>query len=469
MKIINRLRNCALLSIFALMCGLTLSAKQPNVVFILADDLGIGGLNCFGTDFLETPNIDKLCADGMKFTNGIAAHPICMPSRMSILSGQYGPRTGGHRVADKYKKNAHLIKHVVPANSGLALEKITIAECFKEAGYNTAHYGKWHAGFYRPNLHPRYQGFDEAYACRGHYDVTKADPKIELPEGQDTSEYFTTKALKFMEQSKKEEKPFFLYLPYYLVHAPLETKKEYIDHFKEKLADREFVGRHANEKVPIIAAMTKHLDDCVARVLNKLKELELEEETIVIFTSDNGCFEPTFNGETRGQKGQVYEGGMRVPYIFKWMGKIKAGSESAERINHLDLYPTLLAMTNQQKPADYPLDGVDLSPLLYQKTNQLDSRQLYCYHPNYDVFNPRKKQWVYTWRNVIYDGDYKLIHDVEYDRFELFNLASDPQEKNNLSQSNPEKLSSLRNKLKTWMFDIGAPKIQPNPDYKPND
>ena len=461
---INKWMLVALLLISSALSG---ASEKPNVVFVLADDLGYGGLNCYGTDFLETPALDKLCNEGMKFTNGIAAHPICMPSRMSILSGQYGPRTGGHRVADKHKGKEHLIKHKVPELSGLALEKITIAECFKKAGYKTAHYGKWHAGFYKPNLHPRYQGFDEAYACRGHYNVGGADPKIDLPEGQDSSEFFTTMALDFMEQSDKEEKPFFLYLPYYLVHHPLETKPDYIKHFQKKLAGHEFLARRGEESVPVVAAMTKHLDDCVGRVLTKLKDLGLEENTIVIFTSDNGSFLEDFNGESRGKKGQVYEGGMKVPYIVKWPAKIQAGSESAERINHLDLYPTLLEMCNIKPEPNYPLDGLDISPILYQEATELPSREFYCYHPNYDVFNPRVKKWIYTWRNVIYDGDFKLIHDVEYNKYELYNLAEDPSEKNNLSSINPEKLATMSNKLNDWMKGIGAPAIEKNPTYLP--
>ncbi len=342
---------------------LTVHASPPNVVFILADDLGYGGLHCYGNAWMETPNIDRLCGQGMKFTNGYSSHPTCQPSRIAILSGQYAPRTGGYRVVDHHRGQEHLIKFIVPQLTGLALEKITFAEQFKSNGYTTAMYGKWHAGNYKPELHPRHQGFDEAHVCRGHYDDSRTDPPLKLPEGVDSSEYFTGEAIKFMESAVKREQPFFLYMPYYLVHAPFETRQDYIDHFTEKLAGMKLLDRNA-DRVPIYAAMTRHLDDCVGRLLESLKQMGIEENTIVVFTSDNGSYSADLVGGYRGQKGDVYEGGLRVPYIFKWPGIIKAGSVCKERITHVDLYPTFLELAGVKPPGDHILDGISLAGLL---------------------------------------------------------------------------------------------------------
>ena len=289
----------------------------PNVLFILVDDLGYGGLGCYGTDWLETPRIDRLCAEGMKFTNGYASHATCQPSRIAIMSGQVAPRTGGYRVMEHHRGKEHLIRYEVPKLQGLPVEKTSIAEAFQAAGYRTALYGKWHAGNYRPDLHPRFHGFEEAHVCRGHYDDKRSDPPLELPEGMDSSEYFTGEAIRFMEQTQEEQKPFFLVMSYYLVHAPFETRADYIAYFQQKLAGRAFQDRKP-ERIPIYAAMTKHLDECVGRLLDALDEMGCVENTLVVFTSDNGSYTPDLTGGYRGLKGGVYEGGLRVPYIFRW-------------------------------------------------------------------------------------------------------------------------------------------------------
>ncbi|VGO19223.1 sulfatase [Pontiella sulfatireligans] len=437
---------------------------QPNVVFILADDLGYGGLHCYGTDWLETPNIDRLRSEGMKFTNGYADHPTCQPSRIAILSGQYAPRTGGYRVMEHHRGKEHLIKYIVPKLTGLQLDKVTFAEQFKANGYATAMYGKWHAGNYKNELHPRYHGFDEAYVCRGHYDDSRTDPPLKLPEGMDSNEYFTGEAIKFMKASVKKEQPFFLYMPYYLVHAPFETRQDYIDHFEKKLKGQEFISRKP-ENVPVVAAMTKHLDDCVGRLMAALKEMNLEEDTIVIFTSDNGSYCADLVGGYRGQKGDVYDGGLRVPYIFKWPGKIGAGSECAERITHVDLYPTFLDLAGVERPQNHPLDGEVLTPLLTGKSKTLPARSIVCYYPKYGAYNEKTKLWKYPWRNVIFDGDFKLRENVEYSTFELYNLKDDPKEEHDLSKSHPEKMQQLTQKLRRWEKEVGAPELTLNPDY----
>lgn len=437
---------------------------RPNIVFILADDLGYGGLHCYGTEWLETPNIDRLSCEGMKFMNGYASHPTCQPSRIAILSGQAAPRTGGYRVKDHHKGQENLIKYKVPELTGLALDKITLAECFKEAGYTTAMYGKWHAGNYKKELHPRFHGFDEAHECNSHYDVKRSDPPVELPEGMDFSEYYTGEAIKFMEKAKADKQPFFLYMPYFLVHAPFETRPDYIAHFEKKLEGIIFMDRNA-DRIPIVAAMTKHLDDCVGRLLAALAAMGLEENTIVVFTSDNGSYCQDLVGDCRGTKGDVYEGGLRVPYMFRWPGKIEAGTVNLERITHIDLYPTFLELTGVDRPENYPLDGESLAGILTGKSEALPERSIVCYYPKYAQFNEKTKTWKYPWRNVIFDGDFKLRENVEYGTYELFNLKDDPLEAKNLASSQPEKLQYLQRKLRDWEKSVGATPLQQNPDY----
>ena len=439
--------------------------SRPNVIFILADDLGYNGLHCYGNRWLETPNIDKLYSEGMHFTNGIAAYPTCQPSRMALLSGQYGPRTGGYRVSEKHKGFENLIKYIVPEKTNLALEKITIAEAFKNAGYTTAMWGKWHVGN-ETTTHPSKQGFDEGISATGHYKLQHPSPSVTLPKGVCAEEYFTDLAINFMKRAEQNKKPFFIYMPYYFVHKPLEAKQEYIDHFKKKLKDIDFQSKdkHPDES-PVIAAMTKQLDACVGKLLNSVTEMGIQDNTIIIFTSDNGSYNEDFTGKNRGKKGDTYEGGMKVPYIFAWPGKIKPGSVSEEHIIGVDIYPTLLSLAGVQPPKNYPLDGENLAPILLGKESKLPERRLFCFYPKYAQFNKNKQRWTFSWRNVMYENDLKLIEYPEYGEYELFDLKNDPEEKNNISGKNPEQTKTLTGKLHQWLQDINAPKLIPNPNY----
>ena len=467
------------------------SQKKPNVLLILADDLGYNGLHCYGNEWLKTPNIDKLFSQGIHFKNGYSAAPVCQPSRIAILSGQYSPRTGGYRVVDRFKGKEDLIKYIVPKLTGMALDKITIAEAFKSAGYTTAMYGKWHAGNYKPSLHPRYQGFDEAYKCAGYFDTHKADPKVILPPGMDLPEYFTQKATEFMEKAHNEGKPFFLYMPYFLVHGSSRDNPIDVNFFKrhkdtnlpiDDKSDKTNITKDINYYktalkgiVPydknfayeaVIAGKTTHLDECIGELMKTVARLGIEKDTIIIFTSDNGSPSHLFDTPYRGRKGETYDGGMHVPYIFVWPGKIKAESVSSERIIGVDLYPTLLNLTGIKPPENYPLDGANLAPILLNKEKSLPPRAIYCYYPKYAGYRPATRHWTDSWRNVIFDGNYKLIEYPEYAQYELYNLKDDPEETTNLVNAEPERKNTLIKKLHQWMIDINAPKLTPNPNYK---
>lgn len=440
------------------------SEAVPNVLFILADDLGYEGLGCFGNEFLETPHLDRMAQQGMKFTNGLAPAPTCLPSRAAILSGQYSPRTGCYRVADKHKGKEQYLPFEMPENHGLALENITIAEQFKSAGYTTAVYGKWHANFYRPQLHPRYQGFDEAIEIGGHYKA-RTDPKGLIQPEVNSADFITDKAIGFMEKSVAEDQPFFLYLPYYLVHAPLESIPEYVEHFKHKLADRPILSRQGLEGVATVAAMTKHLDDCAGRLFQTLEKLGIEKDTLIVFTSDNGCFQEDYNGDLRAKKGDHYEGGMRVPYIFKWAGVIPENSTCDERIIGVDLYPTFLELAGIERASEHPLDGVSLRSLLDGSSESLQERALYCFHPKADVFQKNTGRWRWPWENVMYLGDYKLLERPFSSEIELYNLKTDGQEKHDLAKVEPERLQNMTQQFQKWKRDIGAPTPVENLGY----
>ena len=451
----------------ALSCTLTCSANadtKPNVILILADDLGIGGLNCTGNPLLETPHIDKMADQGIKFSKGLSPYPTCKPSRAAILSGQYGPRTGVYRVSNKHIGEESKIKYNVPENSVLPLESTTIAEAFKSAGYKTAMFGKWHASN-DSDGHPKYHGFDEAISSTGHQKAIKTVPEIEIPKGSFAADVMTQKAERFIDASHKEAKPFFLFMPYYLVHKPLEARPDYIAHFKEKYASAKLTGKHPDD-AHVLAAMTKMLDDCVGQISQKLEELKIAENTIIIFTSDNGAYDENFTNKLTGTKGLTYEGGLRVPYIFQWKGKIPSGITCDERITGVDLYPSLLKLANITPPQDHILDGADISPLLLNKAADFIAKDIFCYYPKYAKISKKTKRWIDSWRNVIYSGDLKLIEYPEYNEYELFDLNNDPFEKTNLASKHPEKLETLKNKLHTWLIEIDAPKLELNKDYQ---
>ena len=235
-------------------------------------------------------------------------------------------------------------------------------------------------------------------------------------------------------------------------------------HLVKKLKGKTFLDRKPR-RVPVYAAMTKHLDDCVGRLLDALSKMGIEENTIVVFTSDNGAYTPDLVGDLRGQKGDVYDGGLKVPYIFKWPGKIEPGSQNTERITHVDLYPTFVDLAKVGRPENYPLDGESLAGMLIGKSNALPDRPIVCYYPKYGQYNEKSKVWKYPWRNVIFDGNYKMREVVEYGTYELYNLKDDPGESKNLASKQPEKLQLMQQKLERWKREVGAPSLELNPDY----
>ena len=432
---------------------------RPNIVFILADDLGWTDVGCYGSKYYETPHIDRMAAAGMKFTSGYTCGPNCQPTRAALMSGQYGPRTGVYTVGSIDRFNWQS-RPLVPVENveQLAPEKITIAEALKKAGYATGLFGKWHLGG-GPLHRPSNQGFDEAIVSMGKHFEFVTQPKVEVAPEVYLADFLTDRAIGFIEKHQRE--PFFLCLHHFAVHAPYDAKQDLIAKFNDKPP----VGGH---KSPVYAAMIASVDQSVGRVLAKLDELKLAENTLVIFTSDNGGVGGyaaagitgaggiTDNAPLRGGKGMLYEGGIRVPYVFLWPNKVAPGTVCHEPINSVDLYPTLLELAGAKPEPNYPLDGTSYVPCLTGGGRaKLPREAIYWHFPGY--LGAGRDSWRTTPAGAIRAGDWKLQEFFEDGRLELYDLKNDLGEKHDLASEQPEVVKELHAKLVAWRKSIGAP------------
>ncbi len=441
------------------LAGTGSEAQRPNIVFILADDLGYTDLACFGSKYYETPNIDRLASQGIRFTSGYTCGPNCAPTRAALLSGQYGPRTGIYTVGsiERFNWRSRPLRPVDNVTR-LPLDKITLAQTLKKAGYATALFGKWHLGD-EGAYHPNQRGFDEALVSMGQHFNFVTHPAINYPKDAYLADFLTDRAVDFIRRHK--DGPFFLYLPHFAVHKPLQAKDDLVGKFKPKAA----AGGHNN---PTYAAMIYSVDESVGRVVALLDELKIAEKTLVIFSSDNGgvggyvregvkqAGDVTDNAPLRGGKGMLYEGGIRVPYIFRWPGKIPKGATCDQPINSVDLYPTLLEVAGAQPPNNYRLDGVSYFKLLTSGgKSALDRNAVYWHFPGY--LGAGAGSWRTTPAGAIRSGDWKLVEFFEDRRLELYNLSEDIGEKNNLAETQPARLREMHNRLVAWRKKIKAP------------
>jgi arylsulfatase A-like enzyme len=452
-------RTPALLAAIAGVALGAFAADKPNIIFILADDLGYTDVACYGSKYYETPNIDRLAKQSIRFTSGQTCGPNCQPTRAALMSGQYMPRTGVYTVGsiDRFDWRSRPLRPVDNVTQ-LPLDKITIAQSLKKAGYATAMFGKWHLGNAAAH-HPGKRGFDEAIESAGaHFDFV-TNPKVDYLKGQYLADFLTDNAVDFIRRHK--DGPFFLYLPHFGVHAPHEAKADLIEKFKPKPP----AGGHYD---PTYAAMIYSVDESVGRILALLDELKLAEKTLVIFSSDNGGVggyqregikkekSITDNAPLRGGKGMLYEGGVRVPYIFRWPGKIPVGTQCDTPINSVDLYPTLLEVAGAPPPPDYPLDGTSYFKLLTSGGKVTLKRDaIYWHFPGY--LGAGENSWRTTPAGAIRSGDWKLIDFFEDGRLELYNLRDDLGEKNNLAAKMPDKAKELHAKLVAWRQELKAP------------
>jgi len=445
----------ACLSIEAGKCeGRPKSDRVPNIVLILADDLGWADLGCYGNTYHQTPNLDRLAAQGMRFTDAYAASSVCSPTRSSIMSGKYPARNdltiwlGGHSPAGAKLLDA-------PFATELALEEVTIAEALRAVGYATASVGKWHLG--AEPFYPEHQGFDlnvagtSAGSPAGGYFLPN---KMNLPgaqKGEYLTDRLTDEALDFIDAHQRG--PFFLYLPYHVVHTPIQGKKALIALYEKRMKPGQ---KNTN---PAYAAMVHTLDENVGRIMAKLDELRLADQTAVFFFSDNGGYHRvTSNAPLRAGKGYSYEGGHREPLIVRLPGRVEAGSVSSTPVASVDFYPTILQLAGA--PGDprhnASLDGTSIVPLL-EGTGLPQRDAIYWHYPHY---SPQGG----TPSGAIRVGDFKLIEFFEDGHLELYNLAEDIGEATDLVDAMPEMARKLHEMLVAWRKRVDAKMPSPNPN-----
>jgi arylsulfatase A-like enzyme len=431
------------------------SPKKPNIILILADDLGYMDCGFTGSKTFETPNLDALAQKGMVFKNAYAGAGNCAPSRACLLSGQYSPRHGVFAVGSTTRGPLSKMR-VVPVKNNPKLngDIVTVAEALKNQGYTTALYGKWHLGKDAAHL-PKAQGFDD------YFDSRADNPNKKRDEPNDPKGIYslTQKAMQFVTDNK--EKPFFLYLAHHAIHSSIEARPSSIERFKKKGLDN---------KAALYAGSIYDLDDGVGLLLAQLKKLGLEENTLIIFTSDNGSTQQSSQEPLRGNKGGYYEGGIREPFIAYWKGTITPSLNETPTINQ-DLYPTFLDAAQAQIP-NY-LDGESLLPILKNKTKTTKRQGIFWHFPGYlndPVIRGRDKDFRTRPVTVMRKGDWKIhLYHEEWllnggknkiatnNAVEIYNLKTDEGERNNVANSNPQKRDELLNDLLAWMKKTNAP------------
>ncbi|RJP19009.1 MAG: DUF4976 domain-containing protein [Candidatus Omnitrophota bacterium] len=450
------------------------SDQKLNIIFILVDDLGWSDLGCYGADLHETPNIDRLARQSMKFTDAYAASPVCTPTRASIMTGKHPARlhmTVWRENSLDPPRDRQLIPPVTQNN--LPHDQFTIAEALKQAGYFTAHVGKWHLG--GAEHYPETQGFDvniggtlwgapysffHPYSGWRTPDEFRYVPHLEFGQpGEYLTDRLTDEAIRIL--NRVHDRPFFLHLAYHTVHTPIEGKPELVRYYKNKIQPG------MNHQNAGFAAMVHSLDENVGRILSKIEELGVAENTVIFFFSDNGGYinryrdDPapvTSNHPLRSGKGSLYEGGIRAPLMIRWPGVTTAGSICRQPVCSTDFYPTILSMANAEGDAVHnaDLDGVNLTPLLRNAEAQWD-RDVLCWHYPHYYFYPAT-----TPVSAIRKGNWKLLEHFEDNRLELFDLENDLGEKNDLAETMPDKANELQDQLIAWRVNVNAQLPSPN-------
>lgn len=475
------------------------TADRLNFVVILVDDLGWADLSCYGSTFFETPHLDRMAADGIRFTNGYAACAVCSPTRTSLQTGLYPARThvtdwiraefqGGTIPSDgknptEYIKRPNWELACPPNGLFLELEYLTIAEYLKSAGYVTGHIGKWHLG--QESHFPEHQGYDSNFAgCDlgqppSYFDpYTSNNPKYifpsEVASPRQKGEYLTDResaeAVRFIEVNK--DRPFFLHLAHYAVHTPLQGKAELVDKYREKNRQREHdateqTSRQNNvQNNAVYAAMVQSVDESTGTILAAIDRLGLTGKTVILFTSDNGgLLGPTNNSPLRSGKGYPYEGGIRVPWIVRCPGVIPSGQVSAEPVITCDIFPTLADFAtaavktpiSTRSPSTIAVDGESLRPILLGKSAEFTGkgRPLFWHYPHYRFENNPAELPPYS---IIQEDGWKLIkfYHSGGPKYELYHLAADLAETKELSVAASERVEEMNDTLEKWLNTTGA-------------
>ncbi len=447
--------------------------KKTNIVYLIADDLGYAELGCYGQKKIKTPNIDKLASQGMKFTQHYSGNPVCAPSRCVLMTGKHS----GHAQVRGNKqvggKEGWKLGSTTGGQWPLKAGTVTVAGILKDAGYRTGAFGKWGLGRVGTTGDPNKQGFDHffGYICQRQAHTYYPnhlwrDGKVEWieankggKEGAYSHDLIANEALKFVKANK--DKPFFLYVPFTIPHVALQVPEDSLAEYKGKWPDPPYMGDkgyfpHPNPRA-CYAAMVTRMDRDVGRIMSLLKELNLEDNTIVMFTSDNG---PTFNGGSdsaffesarplRGLKGSVYEGGIRVPFIVRWPAKVKAGSVSEHICAFWDFLPTCCELIGVDAPSD--IDGISILPtLLTQRGKQKKHKYLY---------------WELRGRQGVRMGRWKAVRTNPNKKIQLYDLDKDIGEQNDIADANPEILTKMAELMKTGRTES---KVFPLPKPKPS-
>jgi arylsulfatase A-like enzyme len=428
---------------------------KPNVVVFLIDDLGWKDLGCQGSPFYETPHIDRLAAQGMRFTTAYSACTVCSPTRAALLTGQYPARLhltdwiAGHQ-RPYAKLSPPDWRKYLPAGT------LTAAKALKSAGYVTASVGKWHLG--GPDSYPEMLGFDVNVAGThmgsppSYFSPYRIPTLPDGPAGEYLTDRLTAEAERFIAANK--DRPFFLYVPHYTVHNPLQAKKEKVAKYEAKAKPGDF-----NYK-PVYAAMIESLDESVGRVMKALDDLKLADRTVVIFTSDNGgLLANTPSAPLRAGKGSAYEGGVRVPHIVRWPGVVAPGSTCADPVITMDVFATILDVAPVKEDVKGPRDGRSLVPLLRGQA-ALPERPLFWHYPHYHPGGA-------TPYSAVRLGDWRLVEFFEDGRTELYHLGDDPGESTDLAAKHAERTAQLQKVLADWRTEVGAQVPVPNPRYDP--
>jgi len=455
--------------------------QKPNFVFFLVDDLGWTDPGCFNSSFYETPNIDRLASDGMRFTNAYAACPVSSPTRASIMTGKYPARINttdffGAWQPEEWRRNTPLLPAAYQEK--MPHEELTIAEALKSHGYNTFFAGKWHLG--PEGWFPEDQGFDVnkggierggPYGGKRYFSPYGNERLSDGPDGEHLPDRLATEASKFIEINKNN--PFLTYLSFYSVHTPLIGRPDLVEKYKKKalsvdstlirfIPEGKRMARQVQEHA-VYAAMVEAMDQAIGKVMSKLKDLNLLENTIVIFMSDNGGLStsegsPTSNLPLRAGKGWLYEGGIREPMIISWPGVTKKGSVCDFPVTSTDFYPTILDMADLEPLNEQHIDGISISRLLKGKKLK-NKRPIFWHYPHYGNQGGQPGSAVRL-------GSYKLIHFYYNDVYELYNLDTDIGEQNNLVEELPEKVEELKRILDEWRMNVDARIPTVNPDYQ---
>ena len=450
----------------SLLCSALSASEKPNIIYINADDYGIMDSGFMGRAEYKTPNLDKLAASGMVFTNAYSPAANCAPSRAICLSGQSAPRHGVYTVKNSDRGNSKTRK-IIPIENTLHLadDNLTLPAALKQAGYKTGHFGKWHV-----TEDPLKSGCDvnfggsEAGGTNKYFSPYGSRMKslTDGPKGEHLPKRLTDEAIKFMKANKGE--PTFVHLAYYQVHTPIQPRMDLVPKYE---------GVEGIE--PKYAALVEGMDIYVGELMDYLEESGQIDNTLILFSSDNGGINKISDQEPyRAGKGSYYEGGTRVPLIVSWPGKVKAGTRCEVPVIGTDFYPTFLEASQTKKPEDKILDGESLIPLITQ-SGDFKERALFWHFPiylqAYSVGNDEGRDSLFRTRpgSLMRFGKWKLHHYFEDGKFELYDLDSDAGEKNNLADSMPEKVAELKKMLNAWRAEMKAPiPTELNPDYDPN-